>query len=318
MICLGKRKKKKKKKKQRLRKEKKRKGKKCTETREKRGLEKEEMAKKRLQVVLHIVAEWSAMRCRRVVVVAVAVGLVLVGMTVDPDMLVEVIRTRKALGARVIRAFKGLLEGMDRADVSLEMLRPLEHLAAVVVRARKHLLAGSCWVARHSASTRSGLLGLSSCCCRGRRSWCCWCCWGCTGAFAACRGRRRPCAGLAIIAAAAAAACRRHHGGGRCRQGSGIHHVAGWRQWVGVELLWKSVSLAACHRCHQPRREPVTRNMKRRCLQVRTIQFSCCTYTRAWRASALFIERVRLVLLLVKHIVLIVVRGRRRELLRIG
>ena len=69
------------------------------------------------------------------------------GMTVDADVLVQVIGTGEALGAVVDGTLEGLLEGVDGADVALEVLGTLEDLAAVIEAAPEDLTASVVGVA---------------------------------------------------------------------------------------------------------------------------------------------------------------------------
>lgn len=69
------------------------------------------------------------------------------GMTVDADVLVQVIGTGEALWAVVDGALERLLEGVDGTDVALEVLGPLEDLAAVIEAALEDLTARVVWVA---------------------------------------------------------------------------------------------------------------------------------------------------------------------------
>lgn len=63
------------------------------------------------------------------------------GMTVDADVLVQVIGTGEALWTVVDGALERLLEGVDGTDVALKVLGALENLAAVVEAALEDLAA---------------------------------------------------------------------------------------------------------------------------------------------------------------------------------
>lgn len=82
-------------------------------------------------------------------------------MTVDANMLVQVIGTREALGAVVNGAFEWLLEGVDGTNVALEVLGALEDLAAVVEAALENLAARVVGVAGDAAA--AGAFGCADC-----------------------------------------------------------------------------------------------------------------------------------------------------------
>lgn len=95
----------------------------------------------------------------------------------DPDMLIQIVRSREALAAWLVRAFKGYTTrnqvssrtlilltrtvltfflGMNRSDMALEVLRSLEYFLAITFSAFKVLQSGGSTVSSFFLDPRHG------------------------------------------------------------------------------------------------------------------------------------------------------------------
>lgn len=302
----------------------------------KRNLEEESMSMRgkmhKLQKVLHIVAEWVVARWRAIVVVVAAgiiVALVFARMTMNADVLIKVVGAWKALGAWLVGTFKRLLESVDRSDMSLQMLRALEDLTTVVVSAGEHLLARcSARVAGHATSSRASLLDCGLATLRG-------------GIVT----------GWSVAAIRLMTSHRRGHNcSGRCRQGSGIHHVV-WRSRQAALLRIATTSIeerlshhatitssssnwlrrghhhwAWGHHCREPgRRGHWRRNSSSGSREIvdrgrsqQAVRRTQVTVHISSDWGTLLFQRMRLVLLLIIDVVFVVIAWWGSLLLRVG